>query len=102
MDVALKIFIIDKFNHLHEWASRIVYSDYTSSFEKLFNKENSFSIHERNIQSLAIEIYKFLNGLYTGISSACHSYVLVYQSYVTRMYSYVIRTSLVCDSTVYS
>ena len=26
-------------------------------------KENSFSIHERNIQSLAIEIYKFLNGL---------------------------------------
>ena len=26
-------------------------------------KVNSFSIHERNIQSLAIEIYKFLNGL---------------------------------------
>ena len=26
-------------------------------------KGNSFSIHERNIQSLAIEIYKFLNGL---------------------------------------
>ena len=26
-------------------------------------KDKSFSIHERNIQSLAIEIYKFLNGL---------------------------------------
>ena len=26
-------------------------------------KNNSFSRHERNIQSLAIEIYKFLNGL---------------------------------------
>ena len=26
-------------------------------------KGNSFSIHERNNQSLAIEIYKFLNGL---------------------------------------
>ena len=26
-------------------------------------KDNSFSIHERNIESLAIEIYKFLNGL---------------------------------------
>ena len=26
-------------------------------------KDNFFSIHERNIQSLAIEIYKFLNGL---------------------------------------
>ena len=26
-------------------------------------KDNSFTIHERNIQSLSIEIYKFLNGL---------------------------------------
>ena len=26
-------------------------------------KDNSFSIHKRNIQSLAIEIYKFLNSL---------------------------------------
>ena len=26
-------------------------------------KDNPFSIHERKIQSLAIEIYKFLNGL---------------------------------------
>ena len=30
-------------------------------------KDNSFSIHERNIQSLAIEIYKFLNGLSPNI-----------------------------------
>ena len=27
-------------------------------------KDNSFSILERNIQSLAIEIYKYLNGLF--------------------------------------
>ena len=32
----------------------------------------------------------------TGMSSVCHSYVLVCHSYVTRMYSYVIRMSLVC------
>ena len=30
-------------------------------------KDNSFSIHERNIQSLAIEIYEFLNGLSPSI-----------------------------------
>ena len=30
-------------------------------------KGNSFSIHERNIQSLAIEIYEFLNGLSPSI-----------------------------------
>ena len=55
--------INNKINRLHEGALRIVYSDFKSSFEGLLMKGNSFSIHERNIQSLAIEIYKFLNGL---------------------------------------
>ena len=50
-------------NRLHERALRIVYSDFKSSFEGFLIKDNSFSIRERNIQSLAIEIYKFLNGL---------------------------------------
>ena len=53
----------NKINRLYERALRIVYSDFKSSFEGLVMKDNSFSIHERNIQSLAIEIYKFLNGL---------------------------------------
>ena len=55
--------INNKINRLHERALRIVYSDFKSSFEGLLMKDNSFSIHERNIQSLAIEIYKFLNVL---------------------------------------
>ena len=55
--------IINKSNRLHERAVRIVYSDFKSSFEGLLLKENSFSIHERNVQSFAIEIYKFVNGL---------------------------------------
>ena len=55
--------INNKINRLHERALRIVYSDFKSSFKGLLMKGNSFSIHERNIQSLAIEIYKFLNGL---------------------------------------
>ena len=49
-------------DRLHERALRIVYSAFKSSFEDLVMKDNSFSIHERNIQSLTIEIYKFLNG----------------------------------------
>ena len=53
----------NKINRSHERALRIVYSDFKSSFEALLMKDNSFSIHERNIQSLTIEIYKFLNGL---------------------------------------
>ena len=55
--------INNKINRLHERALRIGYSDFKSTFEGLLRKDNSFSIHERNIQSLAIEIYKFLNGL---------------------------------------
>ena len=55
--------INNKINRLHETALRIVYSDFRSSFEGLLMKDNSFTIHERNIQSLAIEIYRFLNGL---------------------------------------
>ena len=63
MNVALEKYIINKINRLHERTSRVVYSDYTSSFEGFLNKDNPFSIHERNCQSLAIEIYKFLNEL---------------------------------------
>ena len=52
-----------KINRLHEKALRIVYEDYKSKFDGLFEKDSSFSIRHRNIQALAIEIFKFLKGL---------------------------------------
>ena len=55
--------INNKIKRLHERALRIVCSDFQSFFDGVLMKDDSFSIHERNIQSLAIEIYKFLNGL---------------------------------------
>ena len=48
----------DKINHLHERSLRIVYKDNISSFEDLLKKDRSFTIHQRNIQSLAIELLK--------------------------------------------
>ena len=45
-----------KINRINERALRLVYSDHVSSFDELFKKERSFSIHHRNIQSLAIEL----------------------------------------------
>ena len=41
--------INNKINRLHERALRIVYSDFKLSFEGLLMKDNSFSIHEKNI-----------------------------------------------------
>ena len=50
-----------KINHLHERSLRIVYRDSISSFQELLQKEHSFTIYHRNIQSLAIKLYKIEN-----------------------------------------
>ena len=49
-----------KLNRLQERALRIVYQDDISSFEMLLNKENSVIIHKRNLQRLAITMYKII------------------------------------------
>ena len=50
-------------NRIHERALRIAYNDYVSDFKLLLEKDNSVTIHERNIQNLSLEIYKTLNNL---------------------------------------
>ena len=55
--------LTSKINSLHERALRIFCSNYKSLFYELLEKDKSFSIHHKNIQSLAIKIYKFLHNL---------------------------------------
>ena len=54
---------LNKINRLHERCLRIIYNSKTSTFKELLEKVNSVSIHYRNIQALAIELYKVANGM---------------------------------------
>ena len=51
----------NRINRLHERALRLVYKDTELTFEQLLEKDNSFTIHHRNLQRLATEIYKVIN-----------------------------------------
>ena len=53
----------NKINKLHELCLRIVYSDNASSFEELLETDNYVSVHHRNIQVLANELYKVVKGI---------------------------------------
>ena len=71
--IVMKTFIESQFNYcplIWMFHSRTINNkingspqDFKSSFEGLLMKDNSFSMHERIIQSLAIEIYRILIGL---------------------------------------
>ena len=50
-------------NKIHERSLRIVYRDNISSFNLLLERSSSVSIHHKNLQFLAVEIYKALNKL---------------------------------------
>ena len=53
----------NRINNLHERALRLVFNDYSSSFQTLLMKDNSVTIHTRNIHTLATELYKVAKGL---------------------------------------
>ena len=51
-----------RINRLHERCLRIVYSDQLSTFKDLLVLDGNLTIHQRTIQTLAIEMFKVKNG----------------------------------------
>ena len=64
----------NKINRLHERALRIVYNNYTSTFEELLKEDESLRIHHRNIHCLATEMYKVKNDLSPPFMKEIFSY----------------------------
>ena len=58
-----------KINKIHHRALSIVYRDNNSSFESLLEKSRSVTIHHRNLQLLAVKIFKALNNTLSPIMS---------------------------------
>ena len=52
-----------RINKIHERALRLVYNDSITTFKELLRLDKSFTIHERNVQSLAIEVFKVVHNL---------------------------------------
>ena len=52
-----------RINNIDERSLRLVYQDYNSSFEELLHKDNSMSAHERNTQTLAVEVFRVKIGI---------------------------------------
>ena len=47
-----------KFKHMHERCLPLIQNDKLSSYEELLGKDESVSVHHRNIQSLDLEMFQ--------------------------------------------
>ena len=52
----------NKIKHLHKKCLQFINNDKLSSYEELLEKDASDSVHHRNTQSLAIEIFQMKHG----------------------------------------
>ena len=56
-------FLNNLINRIHKRALRLIYNEHVSSFQGILEMTKEKTIHQNNLESLAKEIYKFLNGL---------------------------------------
>ena len=80
----------NKINRICERALRLVYSDCNSNFDELLKRDGSFSIHDRSIQILAMETYKFFHGVSLSVMKN------IFQVKTNNPYSLRSRNELYC------
>ena len=76
-------------------ALRLVYEDYSTSFEELLVKDKSVSIHHRNIQKVAIEMFnvkndlcpKFISSLFCQTNTRTRSNAAFHRPSVNSVYN---------------
>ena len=98
--------INNKINRLHEKCLCIVYSDKTSSFEELLEKDGSVTIHTRNLQVLATEMFKVYRNLSPNIVAEIfrtrrNDYNFRHPSFFLYLFYIQIRTENIRISTKY-
>ena len=76
-------------NSIHERAFRLIYNGYELPFDRILEDKKQKSIYQKNIESLAIEIYKFQAGLTPPIMS---------DLFVTRENNYNLRNFQALES----
>ena len=52
----------NKINRIRKNCLRLIYNDKQLTFKELLKKDDSVSIHIKNLKTLAIEMYKVVNG----------------------------------------
>ena len=74
----------NKINKLHERALRIVYKDDSLTFSELLDKDEALSTHHRNLQKIAIEIYKLKHKLSPKPFQVLNQNIRICMTYETR------------------
>ena len=63
-----------KISNLHERALRLIYCDHSSNFQELLQGDNSVTIYQKNIHTLAIMMYKVVNNIAPTMVSELFSF----------------------------
>ena len=75
-------YLKNSLNSIHERALCLIYNDYEHPFDRILEDNKQKSAHQKSIESLAIDLYKFQAGLTSPIMS---------DLFVTRENSYNLR-----------